>query len=74
MRTVTITHKGRMLFCPIWFASDDNTPIARGVPDFILALAIECQQWINWCLSFIDEEACGFIFHVAEIEPFEMDI
>lgn len=74
MRIVTITHKGRMHFCPIWFASEDNTPIARGVPNFVLDAAIEVQQAMNWAMYFINPEATGFAFRLEEIEPFEMEI
>jgi len=70
--TVTVTHKGWLLFCPCYlaegFEADDALcPYPRFRLGWLLDLAFAWMQFQNWIVSFFNPEACGF--WVAGVKP-----
>lgn len=77
--TLTLTGKGWLLFCPVyltegWETSDELAPVARWHLHWLLSLAFGAQQVINWIVSFIDPNACGFWCWAQPMKPREIKL
>jgi len=61
-----LTHWGWFLFCPVYLNPDDYECCLKpvGNQEWLLWLATEVQQCLNWAISFINPEAAGFIIMV----------
>ncbi len=77
--SLTLTGKGWLLFCPIyltkgWETSPMLEPVARWHLHWLLSLAFAVQQGINWIVSLIDPEACGFWCYAVPMKPKEIKL
>ncbi|GEM_PF-7033385 len=76
-RKITIIAIGWYWFCPVQFTDlEIFCPIPRPLwLGWLLALANAWQQFLNFCFSFIDEDACGFVARVTPLrKPYEISI
>lgn len=63
-----VSHSGWFLFCPIYWSEQENCAVVRNVPWWLFDLALEVQQFRNWCLSWLGYEG-GFPFRLKPIHP-----
>jgi len=74
--TLTVTHLGWFLFCPVWLAStcnDLDTPIPRKVPEWWFDFNFWLNDCAQWAISLVSPDSVGFLFYgIRElVEPFE---
>jgi hypothetical protein len=64
--SIIVTHEGWFLFCPVYWSDVESEAVAKHGLWWIFDLAIEIQQFRNWCLSLIGIEG-GFPFSLKEL-------
>jgi len=59
MRSILVSHEGWFLFCPVYWSEEEQEAVAKYGAWWLFDLALEVQQFRNWCLSFFEIES-GF--------------
>ncbi len=75
--TIEVRYTAWLWFCPVYLPDIDLwiglAPIPRGVPPWLLDSALAWQNGLNWLMSWVDEELCGFlVFHVCPLPMTKM--
>lgn len=72
-KTILCTHKGWLLFCPVYFEEGFENdwalaPIPRANMWWLMDAALWTQQQINLVVSLFNPEACGFWAYIVPMK------
>ena len=68
-------HEGWFLFCPVYFATEDNSVYPKYGLHLVLELAIAIQDVRNYVLSSFDPDLAFFPFVLKEMkEPKKINL
>ncbi len=64
--SILVTHEGWFLFCPVYWSDEQDEAVAKYGLWWLFDLALEIQQFRNWCLSLFGFDG-GFPVKLTEL-------
>lgn len=64
--SLIVSHEGWFLFCPVYWSDEQDEAVAKYGLWWLFDLAIDVQQFRNWCLSWFGVDG-GFPFSLKAL-------